>query len=136
MKQKQNQTDITAVCYDSFQNDDMFFQEEPEYFWDVLNNSNYNAPCILTGGTYTEHGVFKIFPYIFDNISEAICHILSHGSCGIRIEQKHGFLEIHDTRHDGTDLFKIHLLNKKGAKLAEREKKIYEPIISQIITRK
>lgn len=90
---------------------------------DFFNNLRFSkfmdTPCVVTGSLGLWHGRHSIIPETFSNIEDAIKKCVKNVDyCSIG--QVYGHLEVIGVHHDGSNIFEIHLLNKRGIDASER----------------
>lgn len=107
--------------------------ESPEFYdwayhmieldWeDFQANMKYSPfaklPCMITGCLGLWNGRPTIVPVKCDNIMDAIERCVSGGD-DAEVILKDGYIEVLSKHHDGTNIFEVHLLSKKGIERAE-----------------
>ena len=94
-----------------------------ELDWDDFKaNMKYsiykNMPCMITGCLDLWNGRPTIVPVKCNDIMEAIKRCVSNGD-DAEVILKDGYIKVLSKHHDGTNIFEIHLLSKKGIERAE-----------------
>ena len=90
---------------------------DDEWFdlFDNLDSNIYNDECVVIGSLGLWNGRKDINPTREDTLAEAIKHCC-HNCDYSRIEIVDGYVEVTSAHHDGTNVFEIHILNKRGQK--------------------
>jgi len=98
-----------------------------EDLWYSLKSSELNKETILvTGQLGLWNGRPTIVPQVFNGICEAIQKCLNDMDYYRIFLQKDGSLEVQGIHHDGTNIFYLHRLNKKGLAAVEAADNRYE----------
>ena len=83
--------------------------------YDILENNPYNVDCVVLGTLGLWNGKKQIVPTREKTLMEAIkncCRCCDYN----RIDIVDGHIEVKSVHHDGTNVFEIHILNKRGQK--------------------
>lgn len=102
-------------CYRIFENDWDDFEDNMEY-------SAWNLPCMITGVLGLWNGRPTIEPVYCETLIEAIQKCFS-GCDDAEVILENGYITVLGKHHDGTNVFEIHILSKKG--LIEVERPMY-----------
>ena len=87
--------------------DDMYAIEECEA---------YNVPCIITGRLGLWNGRHGIAPTKCDSVYDGIQKCIGQSIDDVDVKFNNGVIEVTAHHHDGTNVFEIHALSKKGLK--------------------
>ena len=80
---------------------------------DILENNPYNVDCVVFGTLGLWNGKTQIVPTREKTLMEAIKNCC-RGCDYNRIDIVDGHIEVTSVHHDGTNVFEIHILNKRG----------------------
>lgn len=80
---------------------------------DILENNPYNVDCVVFGTLRLWNGKKQIVPTREKTLMEAIKNCC-RGCDYNRIDIVDGHIEITSVHHDGTNVYEIHILNKRG----------------------
>ena len=83
--------------------------------YDRLENNPYNTDCVVLGTLGLWNGKKQIVPTREKTLMEAIKNCC-RGCDYNRIKIVDGHIEVTSAHHDGTNVFEIHILNKRGQK--------------------
>ena len=94
-----------------------FIQDMLDADWfalfDNLDSNIYNDECVVIGSLGLWHGRQEINPTREDTLAEAIRQCCNNCDYS-HIKIVDGHVEVTSAHHDGTNYFKIYLLNKRG----------------------
>ena len=82
---------------------------------DILENNPYNVDCVVLGTLGLWNGKKQIVPTREKTLMEAIKNCC-RGCDYNRIDIVDGHIEVKSVHHDGTNVYEIHILNKRGQK--------------------
>ena len=83
--------------------------------YERLENNPYNTDCVILGTLGLWHGRKQIVPTREKTLMDAIkncCRDCDYN----RIDIVDGHIEVTSAHHDGTNVYEIHILNKRGQK--------------------
>lgn len=112
-------------------------RDEADTNWDAdLENikfeKRYNVPCVLSGTLGLWDGKHTICLEKFDSVRDAIDKVIHNGSdstyCDFDIFFDDGKIEMQHHHHDGTNIFEIHALSRKGIDKCRRAEDRWEDI--------
>lgn len=90
---------------------------------EIKNCDEYDYPCVVEGHAGLWYGTRDYYPVRFNTIWGAISRILIGSYDDVDIEWEDGKIYVYGHHHDGTNLFIISFLSKKGqAKFDTAEK--------------
>lgn len=108
----ENSEEYYQQCYRIFENDWDDFKSNMKY-------SKWNIPCMITGTLGLWNGRPEINPVYCGTLIEAI-QKCTNNSDDAEVNLKDGYIEVLGKHHDGTNVFEIHILSKKGEMAAKR----------------
>ena len=74
----------------------------------------YNVPVLVSGHLQLWHGNVEIVPKRFESVYDAIQSTIGRGDVVIEAEWNDGEIIVYVHHHDGTNVFTINALSKKG----------------------
>lgn len=99
------------------------FENDWDDFKANMKYSKWNVPCMITGFIGKWDGHHDINPVYSNTLVDAIENCANMGD-DAEVNLKDGYIEVLAKHHDGTNIFEIHILSKKG--LAEVERPLYD----------
>lgn len=111
-------------------------EEDSDDYWDYVTfmqelemrdlkenlkySSQNNTPVLITGTLQLWNGKPEIYPMRCESLWDAIRRCSNSNSIDkIRVEYDNGVVRVHASHHDGTNVFEIHKLSKKGIQTSE-----------------
>ena len=92
---------------------DMLQMEWEDFITNLENDKENNVNCVVTGKLGRWNGTFEIDAKAFPTLKSAVLACVSNCD-NVVINEIDGTIDIEAMHHDGTNIFKIHKLNKSG----------------------
>lgn len=90
------------------------------FIFDIKHSNESNNECVILGYVSRWNGCFDIYPTKVNNLYDAIIKCV--GECEyVSITNINGVIKVCSAHHDGTNIFTIHKLNKKGLCVVNEE---------------